>query len=108
MALWQSVGFCHGVLNTDNMSILGLTIDFGPFGFLEYFDKKHICNYSDKEGRYSYESQPEICRWNLEKLAESLSEVTNGVALKEILKNNYWKEFEKSYYSRMKEKVRKK
>lgn len=54
-AKWQSVGFCHGVLNTDNMSILGLTIDYGPFGFLDYFNPKHICNHSDNDGRYRYE-----------------------------------------------------
>ena len=53
-AYWQCYGFCHGVLNTDNMSILGLTIDFGPFGFLEYFDPGFICNHSDRNGRYSY------------------------------------------------------
>lgn len=53
-ATWQALGFCHGVLNTDNMSILGITIDFGPFGFMEYFDKDFICNHSDKNGRYSY------------------------------------------------------
>jgi uncharacterized protein YdiU (UPF0061 family) len=53
-AYWQSYGFCHGVLNTDNMSILGLTIDFGPFGFLEYCDPTFICNHSDRNGRYSY------------------------------------------------------
>jgi uncharacterized protein YdiU (UPF0061 family) len=53
-AYWQSYGFCHGVLNTDNMSILGLTIDFGPFGFLEFFDPAFICNHSDRNGRYSY------------------------------------------------------
>jgi len=54
VALWQSYGFCHGVLNTDNLSILGLTIDFGPFGMMEYFDKLLICNASDKDGLYSY------------------------------------------------------
>ncbi len=53
-AYWQAYGFCHGVLNTDNMSVLGLTIDFGPFGFLEYFDPGFICNHSDKNGRYCY------------------------------------------------------
>ncbi len=54
VATWQAFGFCHGVLNTDNMSILGVTIDFGPYGFMEFFDKEHICNHSDKNGRYSY------------------------------------------------------
>jgi uncharacterized protein YdiU (UPF0061 family) len=53
-AYWQSYGFTHGVLNTDNMSVLGLTIDFGPFGFLEFFDPGFICNHSDKNGRYCY------------------------------------------------------
>lgn len=53
---WQAVGFCHGVMNTDNMSILGLTIDYGPYGFVEHFDPKHICNHSDSEGRYRYEA----------------------------------------------------
>jgi len=55
-ARWQSVGFCHGVLNTDNMSVLGLTIDYGPFGFMDYFNPKHICNHSDDGGRYRYEA----------------------------------------------------
>ena len=54
VVLWQSYGFCHGVLNTDNLSILGLTIDYGPFGMMEFFDKNLICNHSDKEGLYSY------------------------------------------------------
>ena len=51
-ALWQCYGFCHGVLNTDNMSILGLTIDYGPYAFMEHFNPKFICNHSDTEGRY--------------------------------------------------------
>ena len=54
-ALWQSYGFCHGVLNTDNMSVLGLTIDYGPFAFMEHFDLNYICNHSDHNGRYKYE-----------------------------------------------------
>ena len=58
MALWQSVGFCHGVLNTDNMSIVGLTIDYGPYGFMERFDPDLICNASDDNGRYTYIKQP--------------------------------------------------
>ena len=50
VAQWQAVGFCHGVMNTDNMSILGLTIDYGPFQFLDAFDPGHICNHSDETG----------------------------------------------------------
>lgn len=65
VALWQTIGFCHGVLNSDNMSIVGVTIDYGPYGFMEHFDPKHICNHSDNEGRYRFEAQPGICSWNL-------------------------------------------
>jgi uncharacterized protein YdiU (UPF0061 family) len=72
MAAWQSVGFCHGVMNTDNMSILGLTIDYGPYGFLDGFDPKHICNHSDEQGRYSWQNQPQIGYWNLRALAQAL------------------------------------
>jgi uncharacterized protein YdiU (UPF0061 family) len=71
-ARWQAVGFVHGVLNTDNLSALGLTLDYGPFGFLEYFDGQFVPNGSDHSGRYAYERQPAVCRWNLEKLAEAL------------------------------------
>lgn len=72
LAHWQSVGFCHGVMNTDNMSILGLTIDYGPFQFLDAFDPGHICNHSDKEGRYAFDQQPDIAHWNLYALAQAL------------------------------------
>ena len=72
MAAWQSVGFCHGVMNTDNMSILGLTIDYGPFQFLDAFDPTHICNHSDTHGRYAYNKQPNIGYWNLFCLGQAL------------------------------------
>lgn len=72
MADWQAVGFCHGVMNTDNMSILGLTIDYGPFGFLDAFDPGHVCNHSDHQGRYAYARQPNVGFWNLHALAQAL------------------------------------
>jgi serine/tyrosine/threonine adenylyltransferase len=72
VAQWQAVGFCHGVMNTDNMSILGLTIDYGPFGFLDGFDANHICNHSDSGGRYAYRMQPQVAHWNLFCLAQGL------------------------------------
>ena len=78
MAAWQSVGFCHGVMNTDNMSILGLTIDYGPFGFLDVFDPEHICNHSDPQGRYSWNNQPQIGYWNLRALAQALLPLLPG------------------------------
>lgn len=72
MAQWQAVGFCHGVMNTDNMSILGLTIDYGPFQFLDAFVPSHICNHSDHQGRYAYNRQPNIAYWNLFCLGQAL------------------------------------
>ena len=72
MAQWQGVGFMHGVMNTDNMSILGLTLDYGPFGFMEAFDPDHICNHSDDQGRYAYNMQPRIGLWNLYALGQAL------------------------------------
>ena len=72
MAAWQAVGFCHGVMNTDNMSILGLTMDYGPFQFLDAFDPSHICNHSDTQGRYAYNKQPNMAYWNLFCLGQAL------------------------------------
>ena len=72
IAQWQAVGFCHGVMNTDNMSILGLTLDYGPFQFLDGFDPGHICNHSDDQGRYAFDQQPNIGNWNLFCLGQAL------------------------------------
>ncbi len=72
LAQWQAVGFCHGVMNTDNMSILGLTIDYGPFQFLDAFDPGHICNHSDEMGRYAFNRQPNVAYWNLFGLGQAL------------------------------------
>ena len=89
VALWQSYGFCHGVLNTDNMSMLGLTIDYGPYAFLEHYDPMFICNNSDLKGRYRFEAQPEICKWNLGKLAEALDPVLPLATSTSFLEANY-------------------
>jgi uncharacterized protein YdiU (UPF0061 family) len=72
VAHWQAVGFAHGVMNTDNMSILGLTIDYGPFGFLDGFDPGHVCNHSDTGGRYAFARQPNVAWWNLHALGHAL------------------------------------
>jgi len=72
VAQWQSVGFMHGVMNTDNMSIHGITIDYGPFGFMEAYEPERICNHSDHSGRYAYNKQAEIALFNLSCLAQSL------------------------------------
>jgi uncharacterized protein YdiU (UPF0061 family) len=96
MAQWQDVGFCHGVMNTDNMSILGLTIDYGPYGFLEDTDLGYICNHSDHQGRYAYNQQPSIGMWNLERLFVCFLSEVNKETLQEIL-NEYPSQFEKEY-----------
>lgn len=72
IAQWQLVGFAHGVMNTDNMSVLGLTLDYGPYGFLDSYDPDFICNHSDHEGRYAFSKQPAIGHWNLTCLAQAM------------------------------------
>ncbi|WP_434678406.1 YdiU family protein [Pseudomonas sp. R1-18] len=85
IAKWQAYGFCHGVMNTDNMSILGITFDFGPFAFLDDFDQHFICNHSDHEGRYSYSNQVPIAQWNLSALAQALTPFISVEALREAI-----------------------
>ena len=97
MAQWQSVGFCHGVMNTDNMSILGLTIDYGPFGFLDGFDAGHICNHSDGQGRYAYSMQPRIGEWNCFALGQALMPLIGDVDLAQQALAAYSDEFSKAY-----------
>lgn len=78
------------MLNTDNMSILGLTIDYGPFGWMEHFDPDHICNNSDLErGRYRYKAQAEICAWNLHRLADALDPLLNRMVSNELIEQLY-------------------
>jgi len=76
MAHWLRVGFVHGVMNTDNLSILGLTIDYGPFGWLDVFDPDFTPNTTDRGGRYAYAQQPAVAQWNLMRLAEALLPLT--------------------------------
>jgi len=85
IARWQAQGFSHGVMNTDNMSILGLTIDYGPFSFMEAYDPGFICNHSDTQGRYSFERQPSVALWNLHRLADTLKTLLEEEQLKEAL-----------------------
>ena len=85
IARWQAQGFSHGVMNTDNMSILGLTIDYGPFSFMEAYDPGFICNHSDTQGRYSFERQPSVALWNLHRLADTLKTLIEEEQLKEAL-----------------------
>lgn len=73
IAGWQAVGFAHGVMNTDNMSVLGLTLDYGPFGFMDEFQFGFVCNHTDHGGRYAFDQQPAVALWNLSCLAQALS-----------------------------------
>ena len=93
IAKWQAFGFTHGVMNTDNMSIIGDTIDYGPFGFMERFEMDYVPNHSDHFGRYSYKNQPSIAYWNLNKLLQCLSPVIDNDGVQEALecfKNAYY------------------
>lgn len=85
MAQWQAVGFNHGVMNTDNMSIAGLTLDYGPFAFLDDYDFQYICNYTDQHGRYSFGNQPNIGKWNLQALMHALSPMVQTEKLEKAL-----------------------
>ena len=87
MAQWQAVGFAHGVMNTDNMSILGLTFDYGPFGFMEAYDAGYICNHSDPQGRYAFDQQPQVGLWNLTCLAQALSPLIPKGAAESLLES---------------------
>jgi len=104
IAQWQAVGFCHGVMNTDNMSILGLTIDYGPYGFMEGFDWGHICNHSDDGGRYAYNMQPRIAQWNLCCLAQALLPLVEVEKAESALRE-YEALFEQDYSALMRAKL---
>ncbi len=93
IAQWQAVGFMHGVMNTDNMSILGLTLDYGPFGFMEAFDAEHICNHTDQQGRYSYANQPKIGHWNCYALGQALLPLIGDVDQAQQALGGYQPEF---------------
>ncbi len=79
IAQWQLVGFTHGVMNSDNMSILGLTFDYGPYGFLDTYTAGFVCNHSDHQGRYAYDQQPRIGLFNLGCLAQALLPLIDDV-----------------------------
>ena len=106
VAHWQAVGFAHGVMNTDNMSILGLTIDYGPFGFLDGFDPGHICNHSDSGGRYAFARQPNVAWWNLHALGHALKPLCADpdATLPPVL-DTFGERFTEAYSDRMRAKL---
>ncbi|PVV04946.1 hypothetical protein BB560_000535, partial [Smittium megazygosporum] len=87
VADWMAVGFCHGVLNTDNMSVLGLTLDYGPFSFMNGYDSEFICNKSDEAGRYAFDQQPKVVLWNLIRLASAMYDYMDIYRTKSVDKN---------------------
>lgn len=99
VASWQGVGFCHGVLNTDNMTVSGDTIDYGPFGYMEATDPDFVCNMSDGSGRYSYQAQPAMCRWNCMKLGESLAPILPLRKSEPLLVSVYDTTFKEAYHA---------
>ena len=105
IARWQSVGFNHGVMNTDNMSIDGRTIDYGPFAFLDDYEKNYVCNHTDRDGRYSFKNQPAIAHWNLSQLAQALSPIIHHESALEILDDAFGSTYEREYSDIMYQKM---
>ncbi|MGB0468623.1 MAG: protein adenylyltransferase SelO [Pontibacterium sp.] len=89
VAAWQAYGFVHGVLNTDNMSLLGETFDYGPYTFMDNYNPDFISNHTDESGRYAFKKQPDIVHWNLAALAQSLLPLVASDALKDSLGRFY-------------------
>ncbi|MFQ5544084.1 MAG: YdiU family protein [Nitrospiria bacterium] len=104
IARWQAVGFAHGVMNTDNMSILGQTFDYGPFGFMEDYDPGYICNHSDHQGRYAFDQQPKIGLSNLNALGYALMFLIPRESLMEALQA-YEPTFDECYTGLMRKKL---
>jgi serine/tyrosine/threonine adenylyltransferase len=104
VAQWQAVGWTHGVLNTDNMSILGLTIDYGPFGFMDDFEARFIPNHSDEGGRYAYNQQPRAGLWNLSRLGQALLSLMDADDAKAVLEG-YEPIFLDEYSARLRAKL---
>ena len=110
VAKWMSVGFIHGVMNTDNMSISGETIDYGPCAFMDKYNPKTVFSSIDSHGRYAYQNQPSIAQWNLIQLAESIlpliSEDTDkGVKIARDILEEFPKIYEQNYLEEMRQKL---
>ncbi len=104
MAAWQSVGFAHGVMNTDNFSIVGLTLDYGPFGFLDAYEPGFICNHTDAGGRYAFDQQPSIGLWNCYALANTMLSLVSKNELETAL-GTYEHAYRLAYDARMRAKL---
>jgi hypothetical protein len=110
IAQWQAVGFAHGVMNSDNMSVLGLTLDYGPYGFLDQYDPGFVCNHSDHHGRYTFNKQPGIGLFNASCFAQAILPLLNddpdaGVELAKSALDEYENIFVQRYAVLMREKL---
>lgn len=103
IAGWQKVGFCHGVMNTDNMSVAGETFDFGPYAFLDDCKVHYICNHSDTEGRYAFSQQPNIGLWNCQVLCFAFSDMVSQTEIDDALEL-FISTFNEQYLQNMAEK----
>src|SRR5688572_22204667 len=104
IARWMAAGFAHGVMNTDNMSILGLTLDYGPYGFLDDYDAGFICNHTDTGGQYAFDKQPSVGIWNCARLGEAMMILDGGVEATTPWQDaleSYWPAFVSEYAGRM-------
>jgi len=109
IARWMQLGFIHGVMNTDNMSVAGETIDYGPCAFMDYYQHAQVYSSIDREGRYAYSNQPSIGLWNLTRLAEALlplfsDDTERGVELARTVLQNYIVSYEQAWLSGMRDK----
>ena len=104
IADWQAIGFCHGVMNTDNMSVAGETFDFGPYAFMDDFKIHYVCNHSDTEGRYAYSQQPNIGLWNCQILAAAFSNLISEQQLEDAI-NAYVETYNRAYLTKMRHKI---
>ena len=105
IAQWQAVGFAHGVMNTDNMGIIGDTFDYGPFGFMDDFNWHYICNHSDHQGRYAFSQQPNIGYWNCGRLAQALTPLVDNLDELQTILDTYPDIYTSTYLALMKKKL---
>ena len=115
IAHWMSVGFIHGVMNTDNMLVCGQTIDYGPCAFMDHYVPQQVYSFIDRQGRYRYDHQAGVGQWNLVRLAETLvpvmhmdsvgADIDQTVALAQQAINDYQQQYEQTYAQRMMNKL---
>jgi uncharacterized protein YdiU (UPF0061 family) len=110
LSQWMHVGFIHGVMNTDNMSISGETIDYGPCAFMDHYHPETVFSSIDRHGRYAYANQPPIAQWNLARFAETLIPLIDhntdkSIELASQSVNNFSDQFQKAWLRGMREKL---